>query len=544
MNKEKELQENKPTNTRLKMTIGILFLVVLSIVELYLMMNYSDKYLFLGLVGLAILCSVYWVTDLSFKMRREQESSYEKDFESLYKAQKVSYITIKQGFAKFEELLDELGEELSFPVDEVLQAQKAVGRVTIQKNKENIDAVVESNEKLIGRLQEFEQRFVEMGERIDAVSAAISMPLPEAAADRQEEIVNSLARMEGMLQGGTGNVTASSGSQEQILDALSEIEDMMRREFGREPIKDRQQEILDYLVRIEASMKDEISELEVHMESKIDEIPSVVQEEHKMSSEELDKILGETNTLMEEMEESADWNSMAGTAEPEVSEDSAVPNLTEMTGDVSIEEELAKILDETDIIKESEVSENLSMPETVEMPGVELSEEGTGISGTLTMPETLEIPGMELSDEGTGIPENLSMPETVEMPGVELSEEEIEISENLSMPETVEIPGVELSEEGTGISENLTMPETVEVPGAEIKLEQFATSDDALTLQEELEGLAGSEKVMTPEEVAALLGDTGESDEVVEEEKMPVPDLSDPGHVMTPEEIAALVANM
>ena len=46
MNKEKELQENKPTNTRLKMTIGILFLVVLSIVELYLMMNYSDKYLF------------------------------------------------------------------------------------------------------------------------------------------------------------------------------------------------------------------------------------------------------------------------------------------------------------------------------------------------------------------------------------------------------------------------------------------------------------------------------------------------------------------
>ena len=127
---------------------------------------------------------------------------------------------------------------------------------------------------------------------------------------------------------------------------------------------------------------------------------------------------------------------------------------------------------------------------------------------------------------------------------MELSEEEIGISGSLTMPETVEMPGVELSEEGIEISGSLTMPETDEIPGAEIKPEQFATSDGTLTLQEESEGLAGSEKVMTPEEVAALLGDTGESDAVVEEEKMPMPDLSDPGHVMTPEEIAALVASM
>ena len=53
-----------------------------------------------------------------------------------------------------------------------------------------------------------------------------------------------------------------------------------------------------------------------------------------------------------------------------------------------------------------------------------------------------------------------------------------------------------------------------------------------------------SEKVMTPEEVASLLGDVSEAETVLEEEKPAMPDLSDPGHVMTPEEIEAMLNNM
>ena len=300
MEKDKDLKEKKPANTRLKMTIGILFLVVLSIVELYLMMNYADSYLFLGLVGLAILCFVYWTMDLSFKARREQESDLEKGFESLYKAQKVSYITLKQGLVKLEELLDELGEELSFPLEEVLSAQKAVGRVTIQKNKENFDVVVASNEKLIEHLESFEQKFVEISGQIEMINAAAAAPLAEQPQNKQEEILSSLARIEDMLKEGTGN-TAMPDRQQEILDSLAGIGDAVMRESGRETVADRQQEILDYLARIEASVKDEISELEVHMESKIDEIPSAVQEEQKMSAEELEQLLGETGAMMESM---------------------------------------------------------------------------------------------------------------------------------------------------------------------------------------------------------------------------------------------------
>ena len=56
-------------------------------------------------------------------------------------------------------------------------------------------------------------------------------------------------------------------------------------------------------------------------------------------------------------------------------------------------------------------------------------------------------------------------------------------------------------------------------------------------------------KMMTPEEIAALIAsveDTPEEPKVeeVKEEKPAMPDLSDPNKVMTPEEIAALIANL
>ena len=80
--------------------------------------------------------------------------------------------------------------------------------------------------------------------------------------------------------------------------------------------------------------------------------------------------------------------------------------------------------------------------------------------------------------------------------------------------------------------------------------------------------LSDPNKVMTPEEIAALIANTGAEEPVAEdlvaeepvaeepiaeepimeeapvEEAPPMPDLSDPNKVMTPDEIAALIANM
>ena len=58
--------------------------------------------------------------------------------------------------------------------------------------------------------------------------------------------------------------------------------------------------------------------------------------------------------------------------------------------------------------------------------------------------------------------------------------------------------------------------------------------------------LSDPNKMMTPDEIAALISSVEDTQEEpkVEEEKPPMPDLSDPNKVMTPDEIAALIANL
>ena len=154
MKEEKEvLQERKPKKLRLKMAIAILITAALFVVELYVMINYAQNYLLLGILGLAILCFVYLITDLTFLLQDEKDISRKEEFESVYKAEKVAYVTMKKGFVEISRSLDRIRELSEVPTEELIQAQKAVGRVTIQRNKENAIAVIDSNEKLDDILQ-------------------------------------------------------------------------------------------------------------------------------------------------------------------------------------------------------------------------------------------------------------------------------------------------------------------------------------------------------------------------------------------------------
>ena len=104
------------------------------------------------------------------------------------------------------------------------------------------------------------------------------------------------------------------------------------------------------------------------------------------------------------------------------------------------------------------------------------------------------------------------------------------------------------------------------IPEEEFSIEDLiATTDDLLSAADELlaeekppmPDLSDPNKALNPDEIAALFANMAGADTAVEEtstveeeiaaveeEKPPMPDLSDPNKVMTPEEIAALIANL
>lgn len=175
------VRDKSPSQMKLKLTFSILTISALFIIELYFMMNFPESYLVIGIIGLAILCIVYLITDLTFKMQNEKENLREREYESIYKGEKVNYILMKQGFLDLEEIVKGNRSVVDFPVDELVHAQKAVGKVTIQRGKENATAILNSNEKLMDRLLAFEDKLEE-----------ISSLLNSSQQNNPQEIVSAL----------------------------------------------------------------------------------------------------------------------------------------------------------------------------------------------------------------------------------------------------------------------------------------------------------------------------------------------------------------
>ena len=518
--KREIMQEGKSQNAKLKMTFAILFLAILFIVELYLMMNYPKEYIFMGVAGLGILCLVYIVTDLSFKIKQERESAYEKEYESIYKAQKVSYVFMKQSFMDMEEVLDRIKANSEVPADELIEAQKAVGKITIKKNRENTASVLNSNEKVINQITSFEKN---MKDIIRSMEESISNHSPEV-----------------------------SGGQQDIIQNLEKNQAMLREEINRlkEQIDLKNLEILDVI-------KKSISENAAMLEKRISSEISVQVKENSVSAEMIAGKLKETMVPEETVISGNDMGYEAAVPEKNITvEENAVldPIMPEVT--VAVEEKIVSesVIPETPITEEEKIVSEpviLETPITAEekivsepiIPETSITEEEKTVSEPIILEEPVTVEENTVS-ESIMLEEPITAEETVVSESV-IPEEIVTIEESL-------IPEPKVLEETAAVEEN-----TVSEP---IMLEEPITAEEIVIPEpvipeievpeskETLEEIASSGKIMTPEEIASLLEETDAAMEVqepVKEEKAAAPDVSsDPGHVMTPEEIAALLENI
>lgn len=374
MSKDKEaVQELKPGRKKLKMTFAIIFLAALFIIELYLMMNSPDDYLLLGIVGLVMLCFVYWITDLAFQIQDERETKREMEYESIFKSEKASYLLSKMNFEEINRRMDEVKKSSGTFVDEMIQAQKALTKVTINRNKENANALMNSSEKLMDRIVELDNKL----EELDHVSeegqnGSMAEMSQEALAKQQEVIISSLHDIEFSLKDELQK--AINSIQEQIhsmptvqervepmmesMPDLSEMDlDSLTQELKPENIQpESMEEItqafdmdqLDNLPIMEDSGITDTQEIleepaavetiaPAEQEMPVEEIETIQPEinsdpNHVMTPEEIAALLGETGGI-----------EAAAEPEPVVEEKPPAPDLSD-PGHVMTPEEIAALL--------------------------------------------------------------------------------------------------------------------------------------------------------------------------------------------------------
>lgn len=515
---EKKLEGNRSEADRLLSTIlyfslaGILFFMV----DLYMIIALPNLLPAIIIAAVAVLACGYLALATLVKRTRMKEAEQAEQLAGISKSEKASYLLIRRYFDDLEQQMSLLEERLNEPFQEVVAAQKAAAKVVINRNKENISAVLNANEKLMDVLMQVDSKMEDLSDMFTANTAAPKENASELLEKQTEQLRQS----------------ASDIVAECTDEILSQIS-VQLRDMNTE-LKDELQKELQQAVEQLSALPPQVI---------MNTVPAAVSSQPasaEVSDGQADSIL----PALEPMSETAAMPTAERSAH-RVSDEAALDSLLSgaigavlpesgsATASETIAVDFVSDLDSSDFELE-EQSELADLPELdtfEEFPSE--SEETSGL-GALDDMELDPLP-----DLFTEVTLDAPMPAPAEEP-FQFTEESLQ--QDLSERFTEEQQDLSASMETESVGEVPPMPD-----------------------------LSDPNKMMSPDDIAAILASVNAeaeslqpepqivADEVIEENPLdplapleteivkdipPMPDLSDPNKMMSPDDIAALFANL
>lgn len=182
---------------------SVMALTALLVVELYIMINDSQSYINMAIVAVIMLVLVYLLMNMILRQSEERQKKMEELYEDVFKSQKASYLLLRKHFTEIEKQIGEVRKEVKAPKDEIISIQKAIAKITISRSKENTDALMNSNDRMMEKVYGFEnlleqsnnELLAQQKEMLDGMSHELAdlfrkmeKELPEQLAEAAEVI--------------------------------------------------------------------------------------------------------------------------------------------------------------------------------------------------------------------------------------------------------------------------------------------------------------------------------------------------------------------
>ncbi len=419
-------QPHKETN-RVKIIFSTLIACLLFLLELYEMVNDSRNFIVIGVLAVIMLFAVYMLVAAVLKENQKTMARREEQYENIFKSGKATYLVLRKSFDELQTRVNSLEKNLMLPADDIVSAQKGIAKVTINRSKENTDALMNSNDKLMERVLSFENALEGNNDEL---------------LQRQKEVIDS-ANKDLLLK------------QQEILSSLKEMELSIRNQA------------------VEA-----VSNISIPQ-------PQIVMPESVVT-----------------------------------------PASEEVTPEVGVEEEAQLGLDDTPSLDDTPGLDDIpSLDDTPGLDDIPSLDDTPVLNDAPVLDDTLGLDDTPVLDDAPGLDDTPGFDDTLGFDDTPIAEEPVVVEE---APEVEETPIVE---EAPEVEETPVVEEAPEV-------EETPVADNP-------------NKIMTPDEIAALIANTTATDspkmeepKPVEEPKQAAPDLSDPNKIMSPDEIAALIASI
>ena len=546
-------KENQPREKK-GMPLAPAFLLgatVLLLIEMYFIVNLPRVYLVQIILGAAILaCTYVFIAALLKEIHKSGEQAKD-EYERMLRGEKASYLMLK----KISEQLEAVDRNTREPGEEIITAQKAIAKVTITRSKENADALMNSNDRVVDNL-------LQLKESMDAGFEQFAGKQQNMMDDSVKELVLKQQEFAEELK----EITAGLKEINEELQAVKET---------------AAEEKAQTLAAIESRM-DELVSQNAALESRIAEsaaAAAVQKPEPDMEPERAESepdMEAEPELVMEPqpeavMEAEADF-SMPDTPEEEL----PVVDAETVTDDTPVMEEYEEPIVDSDAIVEEEDTaaatddQNEAEAESAAIDSFDFGADGLdfggdsldlGVDGLDLGTENLDL-GADNLDAGAG---GLDLgADSLDLGGdsLDLGADSLDLgAENLDLgTENLDlgVDSLDLGADSLDLgAENLDLgTENLDlgVDSLDLGADGSDLGGESLDLGADLkeEDAPENEAPDEPEPVAAPENEIPDEPKVAKPQKEPETkaeeaapmDFSDPHKLMTPEEIAALIAKM
>ena len=282
------MDKNSEKNVRFRINITLLIAVVLLVADLYAMINMPQKFIILAIITALFLVAIYFLVDSISIYLMAEKNRKEEQYDSIFKSEKASYLLLRKTFDDLYELIEKGNQSRKANVEDIIHAQKAVAKVSIGRSKENADALMNSNDRIMEKISMLEA----------VLSDNVSHPAPETnkndsayaqnILDNQNKILQQLEVLQNTLNtiGADAKIAAESAKQnffteERILAEENKIEKEEPSAMEETPVKEEPSAMEETPIEEEPSAMEETpieEEPSVMEETPIEEEPSVMEE--------------------------------------------------------------------------------------------------------------------------------------------------------------------------------------------------------------------------------------------------------------------------
>ena len=164
--KGKHMQDKKQKKEKIQVIFLILISTLVLLADFYAIINYPKEYMLIAAITVIFMICLWGVISGFFSLSAIKEDRREEQYDSIFKSEKASYLMLRKYFDEIEEKIEILQKESKIPTEDIINAQKGIAKVVINRNKENADAIMNSNEQLMETFEQLENRLKESNDFI------------------------------------------------------------------------------------------------------------------------------------------------------------------------------------------------------------------------------------------------------------------------------------------------------------------------------------------------------------------------------------------